>query len=209
MTCLRGMMHLCDAFSLQEPCNEVLTIGDAQFGKNPSMNAQPSKKHLDQVRDYLLRQNPNRKGPILIPRELIEAAERGELPEAPEAQQTPHPKEVPETLTKVGQDSENTCSTKRVKGRPAHFPPWLEAAAQLVANGLTLRKALWRLGVSIPENQLRQVYRWTLFRKYCEEAKGKFVAEWGTTPPRKAESITTSILGQWEEAQRIRKEVLR
>ena len=48
-----------------------------------------------------------------------------------------------------------------------------------------------------------------LFRKYYEEAKGRIVAEWGTTPPRKAESLTASILGNWEEAQRIRKELLR
>jgi hypothetical protein len=162
------------------------------------LETNPSKKHLDQVKDYILRQNPPLKGPILITRELIEAAQRGEVPGAPKPPKTALPEEFPEAPTKEKTDPVETSPTKRVRGRPAHCPPWLEAAAQLVANGYTLRKALWRLGVSIPENQLRQVYRWTLFRKYYEEAKGTFVAEWGDTPPRKAESVTASILGQWE-----------
>jgi hypothetical protein len=58
--------------------------------------------------------------------------------------------------------------------------------------------ALWRLGVSVPEKQLRQVYRWKLFREAYEEARRVFVTDWGTTPPKKAESITRSILADWE-----------
>jgi hypothetical protein len=54
------------------------------------------------------------------------------------------------------------------------------------------------LGISIPEKQLRQVYRWRLFREYYEEDRRAYVTDWGTTPPRKAESITRSILANWE-----------
>ena len=193
------------------------------------MNTNPSKKYLDQVTDYLLRQNPNLKGPILIPRELIEAAERGELPEAPAPSRTSsqQPRRNGQTIlirapsllndpaNRIGgrrapesdgghaqpkrkQTPDNSWPTKQGRGRPAYLPPWLEPAAQLVANGYTLRKALWRLGVRIPEAQLRQVYRWRLFWEYYEEARARFVAEWGSTPPRKVESFTRGILGQWE-----------
>ncbi len=183
------------------------------------MKDNPPKNHLDQVRDYLLRQNPGHKGPILIPQELIEAAERGELPQEgeatgfPEAETTAESDNpVPATAREpVGQSRRQEQrparkvpqelaedGTKRGRGRPPYFPPWLEPAAHLVANGYTLRRALWRLGVSIPENQLRQVYRWKLFREYYEEARRIFVADWGSTPPKKVESFTRRVLADWE-----------
>jgi hypothetical protein len=185
------------------------------------MKTNPSKNHLDQITDYLLRQNPNLKGPIRITQELLGAAERGELTQEPgepppevqprnEADSSPSaterdpverpgkqdarckPRKGPQELA----DPED--GTKRGRGRPAYYPPWLEAAAKLVANGYTLRRALWRLGVSIPEKQLRQVYRWKLFREYYEEARRIFIADWGSTPPRKVESFTRRILADWE-----------
>jgi hypothetical protein len=187
----------------------------------------PPKNHLDQLKDYLIRQNPNVRGPISMPRELIEAAERGELPEdSGEAQQiaatvqlseaqprvvadssAPVPKAdaSPTTVRRKPREAQATAeaphadaNTPGKRGRPAYLPPWLEPAAHLVANGYTLRRALWRLGITIPEKQLRQVYRWKLFREYYEEARRVFVTDWGTTPPRKAESITRNILADWE-----------
>jgi hypothetical protein len=49
--------------------------------------------------------------------------------------------------------------------------------------------------VTIPEAQLRQVYRWKLFRLFYEEARLAFVADWGSTPGRKVEAFTQSVLG--------------
>jgi hypothetical protein len=46
---------------------------------------------------------------------------------------------------------------RKKRGRPAQAPPWLKPAAQLVANGYMLRRALWRLRVSIPQEQRRRV----------------------------------------------------
>jgi hypothetical protein len=196
------------------------------------MNANPSKKHLDKLRAYLCRQYPNLSGPILIPPELIEAAARGELPQEAETRQAPAqgglsshgaasstpttaPAESPKSVNgrrkprkgppKQAKDAENDTSGEKQKvGRPAYVPPWLEPAAQLVANGYTLRRALWRLGVSIPDQQLRQVYRWRLFREHYDIARAKFVAEWGSTPPKKAQRITDSILDDWERLKRTR-----
>ncbi len=95
------------------------------------------------------------------------------------------------------EEPNQVTASKKKSGRPAYYPPWLKPAAMLVANGYTLRRALWRLGVTIPEKQLRQVYRWKLFRQFYEEARRVFVADWGSTPPRKVESFTRSVLGQW------------
>lgn len=92
------------------------------------------------------------------------------------------------------------ATQKRGPGRPPYYPPWLKPAAQLVANGYTLRKALRRLGVTIPDAQLRQVYRWRLFREFYEEARRVFVADWGSTPGRKVEAFTRSVLGDWSVA---------
>jgi hypothetical protein len=175
-----------------------------------------TKQQLDALREYLIRQNPNHKGSILIPEELLQAAARGELPQhdLPVVSESQPPTEALSAIaTEVGpsgtnrqkarkpstaQDVSNGEEPERKRGRPAHYPPWLEAAAQLVANGYTLRRALWRLGVSIPEKQLRQVYRWKHFREAYEDARRVFFTDWGVTSPRKVEGITRSILSDWE-----------
>ena len=56
-----------------------------------------------------------------------------------------------------------------------------------------------RLGVTVPEGQLRQVYRWKLFREHIAAARAEFAEEWGGTPPGRAESITKDILWQWQD----------
>ena len=162
----------------------------------------PSKKILDQVRDYLLSQNPNHKGALVISSELIQAAERGELsrrisPPAPSTDIQPDNPARPANA-QCGEISEAAASPrpdKRRRGRPEYAPPWLEEAARLMANGLTLRKALWRLGIHLSEKERKNIYRWKLFRQYHEEATDAFVAEWGATPSREVARIRNSFAG--------------
>jgi len=92
-------------------------------------------------------------------RRQAEAEAQGEAPElpAPEAQEavTPAPK------------------PKRGRGRPPKEPPWLAWTIDLVAQGLTLRRALRRLDISLSEPELKGVYRLKLYRKRlaaCKEA---------------------------------------
>jgi hypothetical protein len=69
-------------------------------------------------------------------------------------------------------------SKPRRRGRPPTEPP-------LVGQGTPLRRALWRLGRhSFTESELKNVYRWKMFRRYYEEARIAYFREWGRLPGR-------------------------
>src|SRR5712692_9417235 len=52
-----------------------------------------------------------------------------------------------------------TAKPKRRRGRPPKDQLWMYEAAELFAQGLTLRRAARRVGVSLSESELRNVYR--------------------------------------------------
>ena len=65
------------------------------------------------------------------------------------------------------------------RGRLPIDPPWYVQAAEMVANGLSLRRALWRLGIQLTERELQNVYRHVRFRTYLEEARiARWRAQW-------------------------------
>lgn len=123
----------------------------------------------DKLKERLIELHANPRGPIRIDealaRELESREERDKKAPLPTSSKKSSPRAKP-VLDPQHDALEATegLPEKRRSGRPAYYPPWLKPAAYLVANGYTLRRALWRLGVSIPESQLRQVYRWKLFR---------------------------------------------
>ena len=83
--------------------------------------------------------------------------------------------------------------TKRKRGRPLFDPPWLRAVAETMAQGTTLRRALWRNGVEFTESQLRNIYRCKKFRFYYESAKLAFYREWGATSPKETRELLRTL----------------
>jgi hypothetical protein len=61
-----------------------------------------------------------------------------------------------------------TAPVRKPRGRPPKEPPWLQEAAKMVAEGLTQRKALRRLGVELTTPERKNIYRWRRFRLYVE-----------------------------------------
>jgi hypothetical protein len=57
---------------------------------------------------------------------------------------------------------------KSRRGRPPKEPPWLAWAAELYAQGYTLRKALRKLGVVLSWPERRNIYRLKRFRELVE-----------------------------------------
>ena len=93
----------------------------------------------------------------------------------------------------------------RKRGRPPKSPPWLREAAQLVGRGISLRKALWRLGVQFTEAELRGTYRLVNFRRWMDEARIEYYREFGNVPRRtrarpidspRAQAILGDIMGR-------------
>jgi hypothetical protein len=73
----------------------------------------------------------------------------------------------------------------RRRGRPPTEPEWLKEVATLVGQGVPLRRALWRVGRHpLSERELKNIYRWKMFRRYYEEARIAYFREWGRSPGR-------------------------
>lgn len=62
---------------------------------------------------------------------------------------------------------------RRKRGRPAKNALWIALAAQYVAEGLTLRKALLRIGMNLTIAERKNVYRLKWFREIlqCERKR--------------------------------------
>jgi hypothetical protein len=87
----------------------------------------------------------------------------------------------------------------RRRGRPCKEPPWLPDAAEKVARGTPLRRALWSLGIyHFTERELKNIYRWKRYRELYETAKIKFYRETGQIPGRSHTSPGERMLAALE-----------
>ena len=63
---------------------------------------------------------------------------------------------------------------KRSRGRPPKTTPWLAWAAELYAEGYSLRRALKKLGLSLTVAERKGIYRLKRFRQLVAEHRGKY-----------------------------------
>jgi hypothetical protein len=73
----------------------------------------------------------------------------------------------------------------RKAGRPQILAPWFQALAVAMSDGTPLREALARCGVhGLTQREIRALYRNRALKVMREEARQKWLREWGIRPKR-------------------------
>ena len=69
---------------------------------------------------------------------------------------------------------------RRTAGRPSIQAPWYQAVATVMSDGTPLRQALAAVGVhGLTARQIRALYRNSVLKAMREEARQKWLREWG------------------------------
>jgi hypothetical protein len=79
----------------------------------------------------------------------------------------------------------------RKPGRPRVLAAWFQAVATAMSDGTPLRAALALCGVhGLTEREIRALYRNSALKAMREEARRKWLREWGFTPRQRRNSRT-------------------
>lgn len=65
-------------------------------------------------------------------------------------------------------------TTSNNRGRPSKDFPFLKETATLVGSGVPLRKALRRVGIALPEREIKNLYRLKRFKEFRDATRVKF-----------------------------------
>lgn len=139
--------------------------------------------------------------------EYEEAQEQApEAAQEPAEQKHPHPSSASNLEPVLRERGELVRPAGgRKPGRPRVLVPWFQAVATAMADGTPLRTALKLCGIhGLTERQIRALYRNRALKAVRDEARRKWLAEWGvrtshrrrTVRPKGASSLGPDSIGQ-------------